>query len=67
MTSTDRRLFDLRAIHNAITQFIWMNDDGLHDDGLGYDEYMAMIGVLRALPDFKKRLEGLRDMGVEPI
>ena len=64
MTPTDRRLYDLQTIRNSISQFIWMNDDGLHDDGLGYDEYMALLGVLRMLPELKKRLVTLRDMGV---
>ena len=64
MTPTDRRLFDLRTIRNSIEQFMWMNDDGLHDDGLDYDEYMALLGLLRMLPEFKNRLVTLRDMGV---
>lgn len=63
MTPKDRPLYDLQTIRNSIEQFIWMNDDGVHDDGLSYDEYMAAMGVLRALPEFKKRLETLRDMG----
>ena len=63
MAPPDRPLYDLRAIRNAIEQFLWMSDDGMHDDGLSYDEHMAMMGVLRALPEFKKRLETLRDMG----
>lgn len=41
-----------------------MNDDGLHDNGLDYDEYMALLGVLRMLPEFKNRLVTLKDMGV---
>ena len=64
MTPTDRRLFDLRTIRNSIEQFMWMNDDGLHDNGLDYDEYMALLGVLRMLPEFKNRLVTLRDMEV---
>lgn len=64
MTPTDRRLFDLRTIRNSIEQFMWMNDDGLHDNGLDYDEYMALLGLLRMLPEFKNRLVTLRDMGV---
>ena len=64
MLPTNRRLFDLRTIRNSIEQFLWMNDDGLHDKGLDYDEYMALLGVLRMLPEFKNRLVTLRDMGV---
>ena len=64
MIPNDRRLFDLRTIHNSIEQFLWMNDDGLHDNGLDYDEYMALLGVLRMLPEFKNRLVTLRDMEV---
>lgn len=63
-TPTDRKMYDLQTVRSSIEQFIWMNDDGLHDDGLDYAEYMAMLGVLRILPELKKRLVTLKDMGV---
>lgn len=63
MNHPSQRLYDFRNIRNAITQAMWMIEDGMFDDGVDYDEYMALLGLLKAIPDFTKQLKHLKEIG----
>lgn len=64
MNHPNQRIYSFRTIRNAVTQAMWMIDDGMFDDGVDYDEYMALMGLLKALPDFTKQLKTLKEIGM---